>query len=96
MRDWGEVQDTRLRERRKAFVPPKADPWSVVRSEESIKTGSQESESRIEVSGVSGQVSHSLSVFPDTRNLTPDTLNYGAWDMRCFTVIYCLLLTAYY
>jgi len=39
---------------------------------------SEESESRIEVSGFSGQVSHSLSVFPDTRNLTPDTLNYGA------------------
>ena len=27
------------------------------------------------------EVSDSLSVFPDTRNLTPDTLSFGVWDL---------------
>jgi hypothetical protein len=35
-----------------------------------------------EVSVFSVQVSDSLSVFPDTRNLTPETLSFGARDMR--------------
>ena len=52
---------------------PRKRAWSIGHG-----AWSEESESRIEVSGFSGQVSHSLSVFPDTRNLTPDTLNYGA------------------
>ena len=34
-----------------------------------------------EVSVFSVQVSDSLSVFPDTRNLTPGTLSFGTWDL---------------
>ncbi len=32
------------------------------------------------IKGFSVQVSDTLFLFPDTRNLTPDTLGFGAWD----------------